>query len=156
MRRLALSLAACGLLAGVAGPAASSTTDTQRLVIRLISDNSLVKTVDKPPKGKLNAGDQLTTTSTLRNQVAQFGKPKGALVGHDRATSTFISSKAYTIDGYASLPGGRVMFHGRVTRPSSTVPVTGGTGRFAHARGTVAAEDLGGSRSINIYRLTLP
>jgi Dirigent-like protein len=156
VKRLALTLAIGGVLAVIVGPAAPGKTGAHQLVIRLISDNSVVDIVDKAPKGKISAGDRFTTTSTLRNQVAQFGKPKGALVGHDRATMAFLSATSYTIDGNASLPGGTLHFHGRVRPYTSAVLVTGGTGRYANARGTVTATDTGGARSINVYRLTLP
>jgi hypothetical protein len=153
--RLGMTLVACCLAAVLAG-AASGAAQSSRLVVRLISDNKIAGAVDKAPKGKLSAGDSITTTSTLRNQVAQFGKPKGALVGRDRAVNTFLSATAYTVTGYAVLPGGRILFQGRVTKSGGSVNVTGGTGRYAHARGTVGGEDLGGTRAINIYRLTLP
>ena len=155
MKRLGFAVVA-GCLAAVLAGAASGSDASQRLVIRLISDNKIAGGVDKPPKGKLSAGDRFTTTSTLRNQVAQFGKPKGALVGRDRAVNTFLSARAYTVTGYAVLPGGRILFRGRVTASGGSVNVTGGTGRYAHARGTVGGQDLGGTRAINIYRLTLP
>jgi hypothetical protein len=158
VRRAGLILAACGVLAGVVGPAAPGRTQPRRMVIRLISNNSIVSSVDKAPKGKLSAGDRLTTRSTLRNQVAQFGKPRGALVGRDWATLTVVSPSSYETHGYAVLPGGRILFAGRLPISGSVpaLPVTGGTGRFAHARGALLATDLGGSRALNVYRLTLP
>lgn len=156
MRRLALILSACVLLAGIVGPVAPGETDAHRLVIRLISDNRIVSSVDKSPKGA-SVGDRVVTTSTLRNQVAQFGKPKGVLVGHDRATEKLVTPTSFTIDGYAILPGGRILFRGRISSGAApAVPVIGGTGRFAHARGTVFVEDTGGARSINVYQLRLP
>ena len=154
MKRRWPHVAVCCLAAVLAG-AASGAGESSRLVIRLISNNSIASANDKPPKG-LSAGDSFTTTSTLRNQVAQFGKPKGALVGRDRAVQTFLSPTAFTIKGYAVLPGGRVLFRGRVTTTGSSVKVTGGTGRYASARGTVTADSLGGTRTTNVYRLTLP
>ncbi len=155
MKRLGSAVAACCVAAVLAG-AASGAGESSRLVIRLISDNRIAGSVDKPPKGKLNAGDSFTTTSTLRNQVAQLGKPKGALVGRDRAVQTVLSPTVFTIKGYAVLPGGRLLFQGRVTSTGSSVKVTGGTGRYAGARGTVTADGLGGTRTTNVYRLTLP
>jgi len=127
------------------------------IVIRLISINSIVGSTDKAPKGP-SAGDRYVATSVLRNQIRQFGKPIGAVVGHDRAVYRFSSSTAYRIDGVATLPGGTVSFHGRasVSSTAGVLPVTGGTGRFARSRGTVQSIDLGGARARNIYRLRLP
>jgi hypothetical protein len=155
VKRLAACVAACCLAAALAG-AASGGGETKRLVIRLISDNKVAGVVDKAPKGKLSAGDSVTTTSTLRNQVAQLGKPKGALVGRDRAVQTFLSARSYTVKGYAVLPGGRVLFQGRVEASGGSVKVTGGTGRYAGATGALTSNGLGGTRAVNVYTLTLP
>jgi hypothetical protein len=127
------------------------------MVIRVISVGSVVSSNDKPPKGP-SPGDRYITTSVLRNQVPQFGRPVGAVVGRDRAIYHFYASTTYLIDGVASFPGGTVFFRGRTSVSSTTgaVPVTGGTGRFARARGTVRVSDLGGTRALNIYRLRLP
>jgi hypothetical protein len=158
MRRLLFGLAVCCLAAGMTGATAPATTGTHRLVIRLISKNSVVAFDDKAPKNKLGPGDRIVTKSTLRNEVAQFGKPKGALVGRDWATATIVSNTAIDTHGYAVLPGGRILFAGRVRTAAdpSAIPVTGGTGRFAHARGTASARDVAGATAINVYRLMLP
>jgi hypothetical protein len=113
---------------------------------------------DVPPTGA-SVGDSFTEASRLRNAVAQFGRPKGAVVGSDRATTTLISAQAVRMQGTVRLPGGTLTIRGRVTlRPgSASVPVTGGTGRFAGARGTVTAAALPDGRSAaNVYRITLP
>ena|SRR5436190_15777532 len=156
--RLVPVLAVSTVLTGVLGPAAPARTATHSMVIRLISKNSVVSFVDTEPKGKPNAGDRITTTSTLRNQVAQFGKRAGALVGHDRASVKLLSATAYETHGYAVLPGGRIRFGGRASsaRSAGSIAVTGGTGRFAQVRGTVYAKDLKDSLAVNVYRLTLP
>jgi hypothetical protein len=158
MRRLLLGLAACCLAAGMNGATAPATTGTHNVVIRLLSKNTIVSFSDKAPKSKISPGDRIVSKSTLRNEVAQFGKPKGALVGRDWATVTIVSDTAYEIHGYAVLPGGRILFAGRVRSAAGkpeVVPVTGGTGAFAHARGASTATGAG-TLALNVYRLTLP
>ena len=153
MKRRRVGVAAAAIVAAAAlGPAAPARVET-RMVIRLISDNAVVSANDTPPQGP-SAGDVIVTKSTLRNQVAQFGKPRGALVGRDRGKVTLLSPTTARLDGVATLPGGTIVIRGRVR--GATAPVTGGTGRFAHARGTLTTRDLSGTRAVNVYTLTLP
>jgi Dirigent-like protein len=152
LRLLLPAALAVAVLLPAAGQARSA------LVIRLVSVNTSTSVKDTPPTGA-SVGDSFTETSRLRNAVAQFGKPKGAVVGSDRATTTLVSAQAVRMQGTVRLPGGTLTIRGRVTgtQRSVTVPVTGGTGRFAGARGTVTAAALPDGRSAsNVYRLTLP
>jgi Dirigent-like protein len=144
------------LVVAVLLPSAAQARST--LVLRLISVSTSSSVDDRPPAGA-SVGDSFTETSRLRNAVAQLGRPKGAVVGTDRATTTLISAQAVRMEGTVRLPGGTLTIRGRVTlRPgSASVPVAGGTGRFAGARGTVTATALPDGRSAsNVYRLTLP
>jgi hypothetical protein len=90
--------------------------------------------------------------------VAQFGMPAGAFVGRDRGRYTVVSESVVKLDGVATLPGRTLIVRGRMRLASTSVsvPVIGGTGRFARARRNVYATDLGGTRALNVYRLTLP
>jgi hypothetical protein len=159
VRRGLLVAGAIALVAGAASGSATGRSDSRRLVIRLISEDAFVGAKDNPPKGP-GPGDTVSSKGVLRNQVAQFGKPAGAIVGRDRATYTIVSSSAYKIDAVATLPGGTIITRGRVRQVSSgaIAPIVGGTGRYAHARGTITGSSAGGTatRSVNVYRLTLP
>jgi len=162
VRRGMLVAGAIALVAGAASGSAPGQSDSRRVVIRLISEDAFVGAKDKPPKGP-SAGDTASSKGVLRNQVAQFGKPAGVIVGRDRATYTIVSSSAYSIDAVATLPGGTIVTRGRVREVSSTgvvAPIVGGTGRFAHAHGTITGASAAGTatstRSVNVYRLTLP
>jgi hypothetical protein len=149
---------AIALVAGAATGSAPGQSDSRHLVIRLISEDAFVGAKDNPPKGP-SAGDTASSKGVLRNQVAQFGKPAGAIVGRDRATYTIVSSSAYTIDAVATLPGGTIVTRGPVRQLSTgaVAPIVRGTGRYAHARGTITGTSTGGTlRSVNVYRLTLP
>jgi hypothetical protein len=161
--RRGLLLLAIALAAGAASGSAPGQSDSRRLVIRLISEDSFGSANDKAPKGP-SPGDTAVSKGVLRNKVAQFGKPAGAIVGRDRATYTIVSTSVYRIDGVATLPGGTIVTRGRVRQVASTgavAPITGGTGRYARARGTITGTSGGGTatgaiRSTNVYRLTLP
>jgi hypothetical protein len=118
-----------------------------------------------PPAGAV--GDTYEQTLVLRNAgIAQLGAGK-----HDRVGSM---SLAYTIrkqctafarrcaatadfDTVTTLPGGRVLAAGRsisIATPNIRIPVTGGTGRFAQARGWVTISPS--STRISTYQLRLP
>lgn len=154
----ALSLAVL-LLALPAQSALSSDSRTQ--TIRLVSITTSVSVVrDGAPKGEPNKGDVIRARSTLRNERAQFGKPKGAVVGSDVGTYTLLSATLGDVKVTVKLPGGTLRAAGRIRDgvPNQTIRVTGGTGTFAGARGTLATSPLNasGNRALNVYRLQLP
>jgi len=130
------------------------------MTIRLLSITTSYKfLVDKAPKGEAGIGDVIWAKSTLKNSVAQFGKPRGAVVGSDVATLTVTSPTSGDMKVQAKLPGGTLRSAGRIGESRAPViRVTGGTGAFAGARGTVEVISLNaaGDRTINVYRLRLP
>jgi len=146
-------------LAATVSSSASAGEAKRTMVIRLVSVTTSERFLDAAPKGSLNAGDAFTSTSRLLNGVAQFGRPKGAVVGRDRGTATFVSSTRASVNGVATLPGGTVRFRGRIGRECPCpLSVVAGTGRFAGASGSLAVRNLGagGRRALNVYTLTLP
>jgi hypothetical protein len=154
MRLRVLLLAA--VLAVSLAPAAATAQGTT--TIRLVSVGTSDRLRDAPPAGP-SRGDASVQTSRLLNAAAQFGKPKGAVVGRDRATITLTGPSSATITGVATLPGGTLSLRGamRVTAGGLVFPVVRGTGRYAGARGTVTITALAGqNRALNVYRLVYP
>ena len=136
---------------------------TRTLTIRLISATYSGKTVvDRAPRNVVSRGDVIVVTSFLRNAVAQFGRPKGAVVGGDNATFTVLTSTQADMRLEMDLPGGTLRGGGRIRfGPIQTYAVRGGTGKFVHARGTgesraLASKFGGGDRRTKVYRLRLP
>jgi hypothetical protein len=150
-----------GLLLGVLllPLSASATRDKVHaaLTIRLISTVGRVTYRDRPPQGP-SKGDVISGPSVLRNAVKQFGRAKGAVVGHDFEVLTLSSATTGVTRATVYLPGGTLRVRGRWSSKatSETVPVVGGTGRYANARGTAYVRDLSGKRSLNVYRLQIP
>jgi hypothetical protein len=144
------------LLLALPAPAARNKAGAT-LTIRLISTAGHITYRDRAPKGR-SKGDTLSGPSTLRNAVKQFGRAKGAVVGHDYEVITLASANVGTVTAKVYLPGGTLRVRGRWTYGGSalTVPVVGGTGRYANARGTSYVRDLSGNRSLNVYRLRIP
>lgn len=147
------ALVVAAIVTAVASPAAGATPPS---VIRVISITTSESSVDKPPR-KASAGDRELSTSRLVNARAQFGKPKGAVIGSDRFTMTLTSAKVARVAGVAKLPGGAISFSGRLTAGAAgavSIPVVGGTGVFAGARGTLTIfAPTEPKTAVNIYRL---
>jgi hypothetical protein len=148
-------LAAIGIAALMLVAGASARPDAT--IIRVISAATAVKTHDAPPKGP-SKGDSVVIDDKLTNQVAQFGKKKGALVGTDHAVETNIGNNRVIVDGIARLPVGTIHFKGELKVDSNgiaTVAVVGGTGDFQSAKGTVAIANLtkDGKTALNVYSI---
>jgi Allene oxide cyclase barrel like domain len=141
-------------LAAIAGPGVAR---AETLTIQVTSVVISIKPIDKKPKGS-SKGDRIVYRDKLLNAVRQFGKARGKRVGTDHGTMTFTSPHTARFDGTAKLPGGSVRISGTV-RPvaggSLQIPVSGGTGRYAKATGTLTVGP-GENRALNTYRITLP
>lgn len=103
-------------------------------------------------------GDQFTETNVLYRWTG--AKSKGARVGRDRVLLTFVTgfgakfSHRATILATAQiyLPDGTLMAMGYGNVPadgphSFTVPIVGGTGVYANARGYMTTQGLGNGRT---------
>ena len=149
--RLLVALAL--VAAAVVAPAAQA----KKLTFVVTSVSISAKQKDVAPTGT-SKGDTIEYRDRLLNAKAQFGRAKGAAVGSDRGTMTFTSAHAATFSGVAVLPGGTLRLEGKVIAlpgRSLAIPVTGGTGRFAKAKGYVLVGP-GTKRALNTYSLVLP
>ena len=148
-----------GLSLGVSAIPAQG-ADSKSMTIRLTSATTAVEVLrDREPTNVVSAGDVLRARSTLRNAVAQFGRPKGAVVGRDVGVVTMVAAAEGNVKVIATLPGGTIRLSGRDTAvPNESLRVTGGTGKFAGALGVVAVRllDVRIRRALNVYRLQLP
>ena len=155
MRYAALILGGVLLLALPAQ--AAHRTESKIRTIQLVSRTVSAKlVVDRAPKG-LSKGDKISETSR-RNAVPQFGRPKDALVGSDVAVMTLISAVRTKITVTVTLPGGTIRTAGTVSDDRQKIPVVGGTGVFAGARGMSDVQSLSADDrlALNIYRLRFP
>jgi hypothetical protein len=151
VRKLVLLAASLAAVAGV--PAAQAA----KLTIKVTSVSLSVKPTDVAPKGT-SKGDTIEYRDRLLNAKTQFGHPKGAAVGSDHGTMTFTGAHTATFSGVAHLPGGTLQLGGKVVAlpdKSIVIPVTGGTGKFAKAKGYVLVGP-GDKRALNTYTLALP
>ncbi len=150
-----------GFVAIIAAVSAADAGGSSALVIRVKSVETSARVVHNQPPSALSRGDVLVQRDNLFNITPQLGKSAGALIGKDRATITLTSRVKATVAGTTTFPGGTVSFKGTVsftsTRPAA-LQIVGGTGRYAHATGTVTepATDSDPHNARNTYRLKLP
>ena len=161
MRRILLLALSVLLLAAPARARQEETSTT--MAIRLIvtpADSRYL--IDRAPKGYPNKGDVIREGSTLRNAVAQFGRPKGAIVGSDTWITTIVIPPFAKVDVKATttIPGGTIRAAGTVAaaQTTATFRVIGGTGKYANVRGTISLRNLeaNGTRGLAVYRLRVP
>ncbi len=154
MRRLAALLGST-LLAAVAASAATPAlaAPSTGIVITVKSVTTASIPRDTPPKGA-SKGDRIVMRDRLLNVGRQFGKPAGAVVGRDEGVLVLTDPTSGTFDGVTTLPGGTIRLHGIIRDGFETFTVVGGTGRYAHARGTVSVGR--GASPLNVYRIGFP
>ena len=154
MRRLAALLGST-LLAAVAASAATPAlaAPSAGIVITVKSVTTASIPRDTPPKGA-SKGDRIVMRDRLLNVGRQFGKPAGAVVGRDEGVLVLTGPRSGTFDGVTTLPGGTIRLHGIIRDGFATFTVVGGTGRYAHARGTISVGP--GASPLNVYRLGFP
>jgi hypothetical protein len=152
-------LLAALVVVGASLPAvASAAQGRTTVVIGVISVETFARASNAPASG-LRVGEVIVERDRLLNAAPQFGRPSGTVVGTDQAKLMILSPTIGSLVGAANFPDGTVKFGGRVTLTGTiTIPVTGGTGRYAHASGTVTEPTGGGgaAHEPNVYRLSLP
>jgi hypothetical protein len=134
-RKIASYLVAAAVVALVAAPAAAANgkSRAKTITIRATSELENIQLVDNPPSGN-SAGDVLVFTERLLDR-------DGRQIGSDAATCTRLFDQRSLCTGTYTLPRGEVMVQllqpGLGAALTYTQAITGGTGRFARATGTV-------------------
>jgi hypothetical protein len=152
MRRITTIPLALAAAATVTGAATASGAVPTTMVITVKSVTTATIATDKAPKGA-SKGDRVLVRDRLVNVARQFGKPAGAVVGHDEGVLVLTSASSGTFKGTATLPGGTIRLHGTIAGGSESYTVAGGTGRYAHVRGTITVGP--GKSPLNTYHLRL-
>jgi hypothetical protein len=154
MRSLLVVLLA---LAGAFTVSAANGAHSSTIVIRVKSVQTFGRMVHNAPPASLSKGDVIVERDKLYNVARQFGKPVGALVGTDQATITLLAGNLATLTGSAVLPDGTVKFKATVhviSAAPAPIPIIGGTGRYAHARGSVSESNAAGANTaLNTYTI---
>ena len=140
MTRSTIALIAVGALALSAAPA-DAKSHGRTITIKARSQIEHAQAVDNAPTGA-SPGDLLIFTEQLFDS-------NGKRIGSDAATCVRLFDATSLCTGIYKLPGGQVMVQLLQPGPTGTYDqaITGGTGRFAGARGTVTvAQQSSGDR----------
>ena len=153
------------LVAVLAAVAASSASASRSLVFTVKTKQGPTVAHPHPPAG--GVGDSYESSLTLANAgIPQLGRPARATVGTMQFTFTIrkqcmsFSPKCVATADFTTvttLPGGTVRAGGKgisIAYPEIVIPVTGGTGRYKGAHGTVSISPT--SEKLSTYRLRLP
>jgi hypothetical protein len=137
--RLAAPLAAVGLIAAIAVPGGSAQTPTGTTLNVVEKNGGTTTIVDNSPHskgGRPAAGDQIVFSSPLYD--ASGAKRQGSLTAVCTIWRTTKGGEPPMIcEGVYALPGGDLIVSGRLTPGVQHLAITGGTGAYAGAQGTV-------------------
>jgi hypothetical protein len=152
IRKSAATLTAAGLLAGgavlatVTGSATASTSyTTTRYVAHDVAGQLAMADIADPRDGSPGMGDVLAFTQRLTRGGKAAGRVSNVAIGVDAVRHLFQAN------GTMVLPHGRVEFAGLVPQTSHFVlAVTGGTGRYRDAAGTLTFDNVGGRKLLTL------
>lgn len=139
--------AACAVLV-LAGAASGAPTSTIRITDRELSYRRL----DQGPRGA-GPGDVEIAWQALYNRRITT-RP----LGHSELLCTFLTQRSRNCSTTYFLPKGKIVVEGVIgSRLLYELPVVGGTGLYANARGSlvVTTSTLDPRREILVFRLTL-
>jgi hypothetical protein len=160
MRQYGVALAVLAVLAAALGASAASGLSSPKTFSLLdISSNDVQPingfTFNRAPQG----GDQFAIKDDLYKWA---GTKKGARAGHVKGIGTFLTgfgsdftqNATVLFTAQAFIQGGSILVEGYATQradgPSTFVlPIIGGTGIYANARGTITVRNLGNGQGNN-------
>ena len=152
VRYAAVSIAACATIVAVGASAAAAKTVTlhffSKQVYSRISDQS---GNPLPPSSKPAVGDRFSFASNdyVGNHKHHGKRPTAS----DHVVCTLTSTSAGLCDGSIAVGGSMILgddfvlnFNSNIT----TLKITGGTGRYRHAHGTVVAKSVGNNTDLTV------
>ena len=163
LTRTALALALLGLAALVAAAPASA-AGTTTLTFKEPEKGSTFTYVDVAPTAPkkhgfptaISPGDQLILTNPLTEGGKTIGKlrAKCTATGAAKTTSETAFLQAHFIcEGVFTLPGGTLYANASIVKAGTEGAITGGTGKYAGASGTILSKEVKGGSDTTITLL---
>jgi hypothetical protein len=162
MRRLGCLLALTGLLAAVFSAGASAATTT--LTFKEPEKGSTFTYVDVAPTAPkkhgfptaISPGDQLVLTNPLTESSKTIGKLRArctATAPAKTTSNTAFLQAHFICEGVFTLPGGTLYANASIVKAGTEGVITGGTGKYAGAGGTVLSKEVKGGSTTTITLL---
>jgi hypothetical protein len=152
IRFMAVSLVACGAIALVVAATATAKTVTLHFFSKGVYER--VSTASgKPvgPKSKPAVGERFSSASN--DYVGNHTHHAKRATASDRVDCTITGSTRGLCDGTIAIGGSMILADNWVLKFSAKVTkikITGGTGRYRHAHGTVIATTVGNNTDLTV------
>jgi hypothetical protein len=151
---------ACLLTAGLASAAATGTT----LTFKEPEKGSTFTYVDVAPTAPkkhgfptaISPGDQLILTNPLTEDSKTIGKLRAkctATAAAKTTSETAFLQAHFICDGAFTLPGGTLYANASIVKAGTEGAITGGTGKYAGASGTIFSKEVKGGSTTTITLL---
>lgn len=164
-RTRGLFLCAVGLLAvALVGAAVASAATTTTITFKEPEKGSTFTYVDVAPTAPkkhgfptaISPGDQLVLTNPLTEGGKTIGKLRArctATAAVGKTTSMAFVQAHFICEGVFTLPGGSLYGNASIVKSGTEGVVTGGTGKYAGARGTISTKEGKGGNTTTITLL---
>jgi Dirigent-like protein len=165
LTRPALVLALLGVTCLLtAGPASAAGTVTATLTFKEPEKGSTFTYVDVAPTAPkkhgfptaISPGDQLVLTNPLTEGSKTIGKLRAKCTATSAAKTTsntaFLQAH-FICEGVFTLPGGTLYANASIVKGGTEGAITGGTGKYAGASGTILSKEVKGGSTTTITLL---
>jgi hypothetical protein len=165
LTRLALVFALVGLTALlVAGPASAAATGTTTIKFSEPEKGSTFTYVDVAPTAPkkhgfptaISPGDQLILTNPLTEGTKTIGKLRArctATAPAKTTSNTAFLQAHFICEGVFTLPGGTLYANASIVKTGTEGVITGGTGKYVGAAGTILSKEVKGGSNTTITLL---
>lgn len=163
--RPAIASALVGLAALlVASSASAAGTGTTTLTFKEPEKGSTFTYVDVPPTApkkhgfptSISPGDQLILTNPLTEGTKTIGKLRArctATASAKTTSNTAFLQAHFICEGVFTLPGGTLYGNASIVKAGTEGVVTGGTGKYVGAHGTILSKEIKGGSTTTITLL---
>lgn len=151
LARLAVAAAGLSCLAILffAGTASAATTT---LTFKEPEKGSTFAFVDNAPQSKkkhgfptkFSAGDELIFTNPLESEGQMVGKIRVVCTATKNASSKNFAAAGFVCSGIAKITGGTLVFAAELSEGNTEGAITGGSGKYAGARGSFVSKEAKG------------
>lgn len=158
--RLAAVVGLLGCLTALVfgGTAAAATTT---LTFREPEKGSTFAFVDNAPTSKkkhgfpanFSAGDELIFTNPMEAEGKLVGKLRVVCTATKNASSKSFAAAGFICTGIAKIPGGTLVFAAELSEGNTEGAITGGSGKYAGARGSFISKEGKGSSTTTVTLL---